>query len=163
MHVCLNMCVGIMTLCMLRNVLRVLCVCCVYIYKELLDVSYSGSEALRQPTISQGAGRIWLTNVQCTGTERQLSNCTASSSGVNSCTHAQDAGVRCQPGKLLLKLMSYSVTGPCLLQAATQEMSGFWEAYPPEKADLRCAETMCGAPCATTCGTMLMPLLYADS
>ena len=49
-------------------------------------------------TFSEGTGRIWLDNVQCTGSERTLIDCTASSSGVNPCTHAQDAGVRCQSG-----------------------------------------------------------------
>ncbi len=52
-------------------------------------------EAPGQATFGEGTGRIWLDNVQCTGTERELTNCAASSSGVNSCTHAQDAGVRC--------------------------------------------------------------------
>ena len=49
--------------------------------------------------VDDGTGRIWLSNVQCTGSERALINCTVSSTGVNSCTHAQDAGVRCQSGK----------------------------------------------------------------
>ncbi len=46
----------------------------------------------------EGTGRIWLDSVRCTGIERELMSCVANSSGVNSCTHAQDAGVRCQPG-----------------------------------------------------------------
>ncbi len=46
----------------------------------------------------EGAGVIWLDNVQCVGSERVLMNCTANSSGNNSCTHAQDAGVRCLTG-----------------------------------------------------------------
>ena len=59
----------------------------------------SGAEGLSLAGFGEGTGRIWLDNVQCTGTERTLVNCTASSSGVNSsCTHAQDAGVRCQTG-----------------------------------------------------------------
>lgn len=44
----------------------------------------------------EGRGRIWLDNVRCTGSERTLINCAASSNGLNSCMHAQDAGVRCQ-------------------------------------------------------------------
>ncbi len=59
---------------------------------------FSGAEAHGQASFGEGTGRIWLANVQCTGNERELINCTASSSGVNSCTHAQDAGVRCPPG-----------------------------------------------------------------
>ena len=51
-----------------------------------------------QPSFGEGTGRIWLDNVQCTGSERALMDCTASSSGVNSCTHAQDVGVGCSIG-----------------------------------------------------------------
>ena len=58
----------------------------------------TGSVALSGGNFGEGTGRIWLDNVQCTGNERTLINCTASSNGVNSCTHAQDAGVRCLPG-----------------------------------------------------------------
>ena len=44
---------------------------------------------------SEGVGIIWLDGVQCTGFENSLLSCAASSSEVNSCTHSQDAGVRC--------------------------------------------------------------------
>ena len=46
----------------------------------------------------EGTGMILLDNVQCTGSERQLRNCAANSSDVSSCTHAQDAAVRCARG-----------------------------------------------------------------
>lgn len=55
---------------------------------------------------AEGGGRIWLHNVQCTGRERALIDCTSISSGVNSCTHAQDAGVRCQYGKFCILSIS---------------------------------------------------------
>ena len=57
----------------------------------------TGSAALSGASFGEGTGRIWLDNVQCAGSERELRNCTASSNGTNSCTHGQDAGVRCQP------------------------------------------------------------------
>ena len=57
----------------------------------------TGSAALSGASFGEGTGRILLDNVQCIGSERELRNCTASSNGTNSCTHAQDAGVRCQP------------------------------------------------------------------
>ena len=53
-------------------------------------------------SFGQGTGRIWLDNVQCTGSQRALMDCAASSSGNNSCTHAQDAGVRCPTGAYTL-------------------------------------------------------------
>jgi deleted-in-malignant-brain-tumors protein 1 len=56
-------------------------------------------EALTQASFGEGTGRIWLTNVSCTGEERELIKCISSSGGVNSCTHAQDSAVRCSPGR----------------------------------------------------------------
>ena len=41
----------------------------------------------------QGAGPIVMDDVQCTGTEGALMNCTFFSS--HNCVHAEDAGVRC--------------------------------------------------------------------
>ena len=59
-----------------------------------------GAEALDPVSIGGGGGRIWLDGVQCTGTERELIDCPASSNGINPCTHDQDARVRCQEGKI---------------------------------------------------------------
>ena len=58
--------------------------------------------ALGESTFGEGTGRIWLNDVQCTGSVRVLMNCTASNNGVNNCTHAQDAGVRCPSGILMI-------------------------------------------------------------
>ena len=66
-----------------------------FVVSRILNIVYTGSMTVGSV---QGTGRIWLTNVECTGTERQLSNCTASQIS-SSCTHAQDVGVRCTPGR----------------------------------------------------------------
>lgn len=58
-----------------------------------------GAEALSLASFGEGTGRIWLDSVQCIGTERTLLNCAVNSTEIISCTHAQDAGVRCQPGE----------------------------------------------------------------
>ena len=60
-----------------------------------------GSEVLGGGNFDEGTGRIWLDNVECTGSERRLTNCLFNSSGVDSCTHAQDAGVRCLTGSAI--------------------------------------------------------------
>ena len=49
-------------------------------------------------SFGEGTGRIWLENVQCTGSERALTNCTASFNITDSCTHSQDAAVQCTTG-----------------------------------------------------------------
>ncbi|KFV50252.1 Deleted in malignant brain tumors 1 protein, partial [Tyto alba] len=42
-----------------------------------------------------GSGRIWLDEVNCTGTEATLSECQARPWGSSSCDHQEDAGVVC--------------------------------------------------------------------
>ena len=43
----------------------------------------------------QGTGYIWLDNVQCTGSETHLVNCTNEGIGNHDCKHREDAGVQC--------------------------------------------------------------------
>ncbi|NXK15169.1 DMBT1 protein, partial [Herpetotheres cachinnans] len=49
----------------------------------------------------QGSGRIWLANVNCTGTEASLSDCQARLWESNSCDHREDAGVVCSDADAL--------------------------------------------------------------
>ena len=44
---------------------------------------------------TNGAGQIWLDNVQCRGTETRLIDCPANPLGSHNCGHIEDAGVRC--------------------------------------------------------------------
>ena len=67
-------------------------------YNGKSSSQFSGSVALSGASFGEGTGRILLDNVQCTGSERELRNCTASTNGINSCIHAQDAGLRCLSG-----------------------------------------------------------------
>uniref|UniRef100_A0A8C3JUL2 Soluble scavenger receptor cysteine-rich domain-containing protein SSC5D n=1 Tax=Calidris pygmaea TaxID=425635 RepID=A0A8C3JUL2_9CHAR len=54
----------------------------------------------------QASGRIWLDNVNCTGTEATLSECQARPWGSNSCDHREDAG--CSDFPRLLRLVNGS-------------------------------------------------------
>ena len=42
-----------------------------------------------------GTGAILLDNVQCSGSEQRLVQCSHAGIGNNDCLHAEDAGVRC--------------------------------------------------------------------
>ncbi|KAH1180731.1 hypothetical protein KIL84_001665, partial [Mauremys mutica] len=51
--------------------------------------------APRESRFGQGTDRIWLHEVNCTGTEAALSECRARPWGEHKCNHVEDAGVVC--------------------------------------------------------------------
>ncbi|KAI5606793.1 lysyl oxidase-like 3B isoform X2 [Silurus asotus] len=48
----------------------------------------------------KGTGKIWLDNVQCSGSERSISVCKSRGWGNSDCTHDEDAGVICKDERL---------------------------------------------------------------
>ena len=60
-----------------------------------MSALYIGAVVYANSRFGQGTGAIILSNVQCSGTELALINCTHSGIGVHSCDHNQDAGVSC--------------------------------------------------------------------
>ena len=58
-----------------------------------------------------GSGSIVLDNVQCTGYESSLSNCSTLSVH-NNCEHSEDAGVRCLNGKFYVAKTTIYSPGP---------------------------------------------------
>ncbi len=69
---------------------------------------YVGVTALTSG-FTNGAGVIWLDNVQCRGTETRLIDCPANPLGSHNCVHSEDAGVRCQTCKLQLDQASSNI------------------------------------------------------
>ncbi|XP_028416617.1 scavenger receptor cysteine-rich type 1 protein M130-like [Dendronephthya gigantea] len=51
--------------------------------------------ALQGGQVPDGSGRIWLDDVQCKGTEQNLTSCFHRGWGKHDCSHGQDAGVEC--------------------------------------------------------------------
>ena len=46
----------------------------------------------------QGRRSVWLSDLQCVGTERTIGNCSHSGWGNFNCGHYRDAGVKCLSG-----------------------------------------------------------------
>ncbi|XP_054463578.1 scavenger receptor cysteine-rich type 1 protein M130-like [Anoplopoma fimbria] len=61
-----------------------------------------------------GSGQIWLDNVNCSGTERSLTECGHNGFGTHNCGPSEDAGVICSVSLLPL-VSSVSVVGLLLL------------------------------------------------
>ena len=58
---------------------------------------YIGAIARDGALFGEGSGPIVLDNVQCSGSESMILDCTANDIGVHNCDHSEDAGVTCQP------------------------------------------------------------------
>ncbi|XP_052080785.1 scavenger receptor cysteine-rich type 1 protein M130-like [Mytilus californianus] len=46
-------------------------------------------------SVSDGNGTTWLDDMECTGNERTLSDCSNNGWGVENCRHSEDVGVKC--------------------------------------------------------------------
>ena len=62
-----------------------------------------GAEAILQARFGQGMGPIFLDEVDCNGTELQLTSCRYPGVGAHNCGHFEDAGVVCG-GKLAISI-----------------------------------------------------------
>ncbi|CAI9728058.1 deleted in malignant brain tumors 1 protein-like [Octopus vulgaris] len=58
-------------------------------------LGYSNAVAYSKAYFGAGTGKIWLDNVNCTGTEHSLSECMSNRWGHHDCEHNEDAAVNC--------------------------------------------------------------------
>ena len=47
----------------------------------------------------EGSGKIWLNDLNCSGSEKSIRRCSHRGWGIKNCIHSKDAGVKCSRGK----------------------------------------------------------------
>ena len=57
------------------------------------QLGYAGAALVR--SFGAGVGHIWLDEVECTGSEENITQCDSNDVGVHNCFHFLDAGVTC--------------------------------------------------------------------
>lgn len=73
----------------------------------------TGATAVGQATFGEGSGPIWVDNIECTGNENLIDECSRNDWGVEDCEHTGDAGVICSDIRL---------SGGSVLQAGRVEV-----------------------------------------
>ena len=58
--------------------------------------------AIRGAFYGQSSGKIWLDDLNCTGTEKSIKQCPHNGWGTQNCSHSKTAGVKCTTGMLYI-------------------------------------------------------------
>ena len=64
-------------------------------FHQIANCYFSVAATALTSGFMDGIGHIWLSNVQCSGTESRLIDCDGNTLGSQTCDHSQDAGVLC--------------------------------------------------------------------
>ena len=71
-------------------------ICCVYVQFVRYAPTFYAPTCIDPADVVPGIGPIWLDDVQCTPTKREIVQCKNAGFGVHNCNHGEDVGVRCK-------------------------------------------------------------------
>ncbi|NXL67013.1 DMBT1 protein, partial [Chordeiles acutipennis] len=105
-------------------------------------------EALLAPSsahFGQGSGQIWLDDMNCTGTEADLSSCRTRPWGEHNCNHGEDAGVVCSGNSQIKKPVKLQlVNGSSRCDGRVEVFYGqHWGTVCDDDWDITDAEVVC--------------------
>ncbi|XP_058272777.1 deleted in malignant brain tumors 1 protein-like [Hemibagrus wyckioides] len=87
----------------------------------------------------QGSDPIWLNNVQCSGSESSITQCSHRGFGSHNCSHGEDAGVTCSDGTNIRLIGGNNI---CSGRVEVQH-NGQWGTVCDDNWDLKDAEVVC--------------------
>ncbi|XP_030635144.1 antigen WC1.1-like [Chanos chanos] len=94
----------------------------------------------------EGSGPIWMDDVECSGSESTLKNCTSTEWGKHNCLHSDDAGVICS-GHVTRLVDGFNLcSGRLELLRGNQWGTVCDAAFDQQDAEVVCGELGCGAP-----------------
>uniref|UniRef100_A0A8C1KT47 Soluble scavenger receptor cysteine-rich domain-containing protein SSC5D n=1 Tax=Cyprinus carpio TaxID=7962 RepID=A0A8C1KT47_CYPCA len=105
-------------------------------------------EALTAPKsayFGEGSGNVWVSNLQCTGSELTLTNCGLYGWGIEA-NHTEDAGVICSDDSFFRLVGGSSCSGRVEVPHNQTWMSVCDAAFDQQDAEVVCRELDCGAP-----------------
>ncbi|XP_028407305.1 scavenger receptor cysteine-rich domain superfamily protein-like [Dendronephthya gigantea] len=100
----------------------------------------------RSSHVPSGSGKIWLSNFQCTGSERSIASCVNRGWGVTYCSHSTDVGVECSTTDFTTTPVSLRLQGPSSEKGTGRVevmYHGYWGTICDYSWDLRDARVVC--------------------